>query len=355
MTKKKYIILLLFVAFFSSCGHDNDRKTAGNGGGNARFIDEIRLKTTPVKNQGHSRLCWIYAMLATVETDRLMLGDSVNLSPAFLERCMLTDQTIRYYLSNGREKINTGGMGGMALSLIEQYGAMPYDSYWLHNDVNHNVLARKVMKIGDISIAGRDGIRGCLKRVNGLIDEELGYLPANIYMFRMEYTPMQFGESVYKKDSYEALTSFTHHPFNSRFALEVPDNTMKIQMLNVPIDTLMNNILDALYNGHAVCWEGDTSEYGFSFGDGVAELPPTVSISQSARQLEFENFDTTDDHCMEIVGIAHDLDGHKYFIAKNSWGTGNPYGGYMYLSFDYVRLKTVAVFFQKNSAVLLKR
>ena len=46
---------------------------------------------------------------------------------------------------------------------------------------------------------------------------------------------------------------------------------------------------------------------------------------------------------MCLIGIAHDKKGHPYFIAKNSWGTDNPYGGLMYLSFDYVKMKTIAV------------
>ena len=32
------------------------------------------------------------------------------------------------------------------------------------------------------------------------------------------------------------------------------------------------------------------------------------------------------------------------YIAKNSWGKNNPFGGYMYLSDNYLRLKTVAVY-----------
>ena len=349
MNKKKYILLILLVAVFVACERDGGRVVRSNGDGSGRFIDEIRLKTTPVKDQGRSRLCWIYSMLATVETDRLMLGDSVNLSPTFLERCMLIDQSMNYYLTRGSEDIDMGGMGGMALNLIERFGAMPFDSYWLHKDVNHNVLARKAMKIGQTYIYRQGGIHGYIERVNGIFDEELGYLPSNIYMFRMEYSPKQFGGSVYKSGSYEALTSFTHHPFGERFALEVPDNTMKIQLLNVPIDTLMNEIEGALYSGHAVCWEGDISEEGFSFADGIADIPPMVSTSQSARQIEFENFETTDDHCMELVGIAHDLKGRRYFIAKNSWGTNNPYHGFMYISFNYVRLKTIAAFFLKKN------
>ena len=41
--------------------------------------------------------------------------------------------------------------------------------------------------------------------------------------------------------------------------------------------------------------------------------------------------------------MASDQDGRRYFIAKNSWGKDNHYGGYMYLSEGYMRLYTVAV------------
>ena len=54
------------------------------------FADDVRLRTTPVKNQGRSQLCWIYAMLATIETDRIMAGDSVNLSPDYPARMWMT-------------------------------------------------------------------------------------------------------------------------------------------------------------------------------------------------------------------------------------------------------------------------
>ena len=46
---------------------------------------------------------------------------------------------------------------------------------------------------------------------------------------------------------------------------------------------------------------------------------------------------------MCLIGIAHDNKGRRYYIAKNSYGTKNPYGGLMYLSENYVRMKTVAV------------
>ena len=52
---------------------------------------------------------------------------------------------------------------------------------------------------------------------------------------------------------------------------------------------------------------------------------------------------------MEIVGLAHDDDNRRYFILKNSWGTGNPYKGLMYMSEDYFLLKTIAVCYRSNS------
>ena len=46
---------------------------------------------------------------------------------------------------------------------------------------------------------------------------------------------------------------------------------------------------------------------------------------------------------MAIVGIAHDDDGEKYFVMKNSWGTDRPHRGLDYLSFKKFRKLTLAV------------
>ena len=111
--------------------------------------------------------------------------------------------------------------------------------------------------------------------------------------------------------------------------------------LNVPLDTLMAVVDRSLRNGHPVCWEGDISEDGFSFQKGLATLEEDCDTTQ--RQREFETFQTTDDHCMALVGLARDNAGRRYYLAKNSWGTGNRFGGYMYLSEDYVRMKTICI------------
>ena len=53
-----------------------------------QFTHEVLNRMTPIKDQANSHTCWIYAMLATIETEHLRWGDSVNLSPYYIEKMM---------------------------------------------------------------------------------------------------------------------------------------------------------------------------------------------------------------------------------------------------------------------------
>ena len=184
---------------------------------------------------------------------------------------------------------------------------------------------------------------GAERQLGAMLDETMGPVPARVFMLGAEYTPQEFARSVCAPGEYVALTSFTHHPFYADFALEVADNSGREPFFNVPIDTLMTRLERAVRAGRGVCWEGDVTEPGFSFGRGVARLPEGEATGQADRQAAFERFLTTDDHCMAVVGLARDARGELFFIMKNSWGTGNPYGGLVYMAESYLRLKTVAV------------
>ena len=48
-------------------------------------------------------------------------------------------------------------------------------------------------------------------------------------------------------------------------------------------------------------------------------------VYASERQLAYDNYETTDDHGMQIYGIAKDQEGNEYYMVKNSWGTNNKY------------------------------
>ncbi len=337
LAPSNFILPFLIAAIFFSCANEKDEQ--------GEFTVDVLNGMTPVKDQGKSSLCWAYAMLATIESEHIMQGDSVNLSVAYVARMMLMQQAERYYLTQGQDTISLRGIAPMLIDMIEEYGIMPYESY--RSDCNFNVVCRKVAAACNGMIQKQKGLLPLHENNEDLLDDIVNPLPKNVYMFGVEYTPVEFAHSVCLKDEYVALTSFTHKLFYENIVLDLPDNKNGYKFYNVPIDTLVSRVEKALRSGHCVCWEGDITEQGFSFERGTAELENSVEVTQETRQRAFENFSTTDDHCMEIVGLAHDKLGAKYFICKNSWGKDNPYKGLMFMSLDYFRLKTVLVVLRK--------
>ncbi len=346
---KRYFALGLFGIILTFIGCSRPLKEPAPSSDD--FRDELVIKTTSVKNQGRSALCWIYGMLATIESDRLMLGDSVNLSVDFLARHLLQDEAHRCYFDEKKSNISLRGMCSRALALLQQYGAMPYESYHSGGEgkgqrgADYTVLARKVAQMahGCTSLEMFDG------KLNDLLDREIDFMPRVVFMLGAEYTPLEFAHSVCMPGDYACLTSFSHHPYGQRMVLESPDNVTRDSFLNVSLDTLMLHIDQTLQRGFAVCWEGDISEKGFLWDEGKAVLQnENHRVNQASRQRDYEHRKTTDDHVMEICGIARDRQGRKYYKMKNSWGTHNRYGGYIYVSENYVRQKTIAVFLRPH-------
>lgn len=334
---KKIAISLLSVSVIG-CGEDKGNSTVRE----RQPVTDCIVKITPVKNQGHSSFCWIYAMLATIESNHIMRGDSVNLSTDYVARKLLEEQAVKCYLSAGCTRLTTRGVAPELIRLIRQYGLTHYDAY--HTEANMNVITRRLERATSRAIAKQCRLDALRRIISEILDDGMRPLNKDVYMLGAKYSPLEFAHSVCRENEYIAMTSFTHHPFGQEFALEVPDNHNNSTFLNVPIDSLQAYTERSLQDGYAVCWEGDISEPGFSFAEGFAVLENNnIKVTQEARQRDFERFKTTDDHCMEIIGIAHDKHNRKYFICKNSWGKNNPFGGLMYMSEAYFRSKTIAI------------
>jgi bleomycin hydrolase len=73
-----------------------------------------------------------------------------------------------------------------------------------------------------------------------------------------------------------------------------------------------------------------------------------MEITEDMRQKAFDNYQTTDDHGMHIVGLSKDQNGKEYYIVKNSWGATNDYKGYLYMSKNFVKYKTTAILLNKG-------
>jgi bleomycin hydrolase len=169
-------------------------------------------------------------------------------------------------------------------------------------------------------------------------------------------------------DDYIEITSYTHHPFFEQIRLEVPDNwKYNSKYYNVPLDDLERVIDYSINQGYTVVYSGDVSEKSLKKGVGVIPLKdwedktkeerkaeitePEVEkdVDQMMRQAAFNNYTTTDDHSMHIVGIARDQKNTKFYYLENFAGTDNEYKGYIYLSQAFVRLKTTALMINKNA------
>ena len=185
-----------------------------------------------------------------------------------------------------------------------------------------------------------------------------------------KYTPQTFAKEVVgiNPDDYVEISSLKEHPYYSQFVLMVPDNWSLDLVYNVKMNDLTDIIDNALKKGYSVGWAGDVSEKGFSWKNGVAYVPAKdyndmtaeekesifkgpqkeMEITEEMRQEAFDNYQTTDDHGMHIVGLTKDQNGKEYYMIKNSWGATNDYQGYMYMSKNFVKYKTTAILLHKD-------
>lgn len=126
------------------------------------------------------------------------------------------------------------------------------------------------------------------------------------------------------------------------------------------LDEFISVIDHALDNNYTLVLDTDVSETTFNNGIAVIpnnkedealsinEIKPEKKITPELRQAEFENFNTTDDHLMHIVGKAKDQKGNIYYKVKNSWGKESGKDGYVYMSVAYIKLKAISVLLNKN-------
>lgn len=170
------------------------------------FTHEVLNRMTPVKDQGKSQTCWIYAMLATIETEHLAWGDSVNLSPYYIEKALEREP---------KAPESKRGMGATLLRLIQKHG-----------------------------IVGYDAMRS--------IDTPA---PRFVFMLGAEYTAQEFARSVCKPGEYIALTSNSSEPYYKEVDISLPDNWLQDRFLNIPMDSLLAKTERAVRMHHGVCWE----------------------------------------------------------------------------------------------------
>ena len=339
---KKFLLLSLLSVVWSACSKQDQTMSFDH-----HFTNDILLPHTPVRNQGRTQTCWAFTMASLLESQYLAAyQDTMKLSVMYAARQKYMRHLEQAYYSKGKEMVRGGSLGHTFLTDFNEMGCMPYEVYKGHlpdaKRYDHRKLVKEMKSLVKEAVKQKD-LHTLKQKANQLLDHYLGKVPSSFDYQGQSYTAHTFAESLNINTSkFVELTSFTHHPFDDWYVLEVPDNWEHASYYNVPLDTLEMYVLHSLANGQTVAWDGDISEDGFMANQGVA-LSPHAFVTQEMRQQEFESFETTDDHMMHIIGTAHDADGNFYYILKNSWGRIGPYQGLIYMSQAYFRSKTVSV------------
>ena len=360
------------------------------------FTTVLENGVTSIKNQNNSGTCWSYSALAFLESEVLKKDPSkkdIDLCESFLVSKTYTDRADRNVRTHGDASFSQGGSFYDAIFCMERYGLvpeglMPYpitpygDS--LFNFTNFFPPMEAYIKA--IATSNAKKINPIWKKdVQGMLDNYFGECPTEFEYKGKKYTPQSFVKDYLKLDpnDYVSLTSYTHHPFYSSFVLEIQDNWRWATSYNLPLDEFMRVMEESVKNGWTFAWGADVSEDGFSRRTGknkcVATVPDTKAtagvgsdqsrwtgekagakiaqsdaagekvITQEMRQEGYDNWTTTDDHGMQIYGIAKDQNGKEYFMMKNSWGEYGPYKGFWYVSKPYVAYKTMNIVINKNA------
>ena len=355
-----------------------------------RFTTIKENKITPVKNQASSGTCWSFSALGFFEAELLRMGKpTVDLSEMFVVHQSYTDKADKFVRMNGTINFAGGGSFYDVMYTLKNYGIVP------ESEMSGLNYGEEKHRHGELDALTEAYVKTLVKNPNkklstawkkgftGILDAYLGERPKEFVANGKKYTPVTYAQSLgLNMDDYVSLTSFTHHPFYSKFVIEIPDNWRWEESYNLPLDEFAKVFDYAIDNGFTIAWGSDVSEKGFT-RNGMAVNPevkkenlpgsdqakwlnisqkemeeqiykvkgpqPEVIVTQEIRQRDFDNYQTTDDHGMVIYGTAKDQNGTKYYLVKNSWGTDNKYKGIWYASDSFVKHKTINIVVHKDA------
>ncbi len=380
------VVILVVSGFAGNTGKGDKTPPAYN------FEDEILLPATSVKDQYRTGTCWSFSALSFFESEMLRLGKpEVDLSEMFVVHESYSDKARRFIRLHGEVGFSPGGAFHDVKNVISRYGIVPESVYTglkdgqtkhIHAEMD-NALQQQVKEIADKPKIDLD--KECSENVEKTLDNYLGKIPQSFEYQGKTYTPQSFAKDYVglNMDDYVEITSYTHHPFYTKFILEVPDNWSWDELYNVPVDEMEEIIDYSLSKGFTVAWAADVSERGFvTSNKGFAVLPVAsedemtkaeierwnsltdrekerelykldkpfkeIQVTQEMRQTAFDDYETTDDHGMHIIGEAKTQDGKVFYKVKNSWGNYNEYNGYFYASKPYVSYKTMSLMVHKD-------
>ena len=392
----KKIVLFTLMSVWALCGwaQADTTQVANDSTEGFQFTTVDSIAITPVKNQNRSGTCWSYSTIGFLESELIRMGKGEwDLSEMFVVHHTMLDRAEYVVRMYGTAQFAPGGSAYDVIYCLKNYGLVPQevmpgikygstpaDTLPVHTELD--AVAGGV--VDAVTNSGLKKLTPVWKQaLTAVYDTYLGACPETFTYEGKEYTPKSFAQMLgLNADDYVSITSYTHHPYYTTFALEVPDNWRMDQMYNVPMEEMMAIIDNALAKGYTLAWGADVSEIcftrkglgvvpkedeavdltgsdmarwlGLSATDKREELTkkplPEKTITQEMRQAAYDSWENTDDHGMQIFGTAKDQNGKRYYMVKNSWGTQkSEYKGIWYVSEAYMQYKTNDVLVHKDA------
>ena len=332
-----------------------------------------------MKDQGSSGTCWSYAGASFLESEMIRMGKKpIDLAEIFTARNIYIEKAKQYVRMHGYLDYGQGGELHDVINSYAKYGAVPQQVYsGLQYGSNRNDFSElhPILKGFLEGLVKREKVKkltpNWLAAFTATIDAYLGAAPESFTYEGKKYTPLSFAKERVgiNPDDYIEMVSYNDQPLYKNVFMAVPDNWSYDHAYNIAMTDITKTIDNALQKGYTVAWASDVSERYFSWQNGVAFVPekdvntmsyeesislfsnpPTneLTITPEMRQRDFDNYETTDDHAMHIVGLAKDQNNREYYIVKNSWGTRNDYQGYLYVTKAFVQFKTTAIMLHKG-------
>jgi bleomycin hydrolase len=377
--RSSVIVAFLSLSLFSF-SQDNlisSLKNNKSDSANFKFTVIKEIGNTSVKNQGSSGTCWSYSGNSFLESEMIRTGKpKIDLAEIFTARNAYHNKAKLYVLNGGAISWGDGGELHDVINMYKQYGAVPQEVYtglpFGQEKNNFSEMQTVIKSILDVFVKNPANKLSpvWLKTVDGVLDNYLGAYPSSFTYNGKKYTPQSFAKEVVglNPDDYIEISSYKDNPYYQKFVTPIPDNWSHDMMWNVPMTDLTAIIDYAVNKGYSVGWATDVSEPYFSYKNGVAYVPDIdlnnidaatkatlfngpksdKIITEDMRQDALNNLSTTDDHGMQIVGLAKDQTGKEYYIVKNSWGVTNDYKGYLYVTKAFVLYKTTGILLHKE-------
>ena len=350
-------------------------------------------KITSIKNQSRSGTCWDYSTLSYFEAEILRsTGKTYDLCESFVANKTYMDRAIQVVRLHGDCQFAQGGSVYDPLYCLQHYGICPEEAMplpgTLYGDSLNNYNEFFALMTPYVQAVAKSSAKKLSTQwkvgLQGILDAYLGKCPEKFMYQGKSYTPQTFAASLgLNFNDYVTVTSYTHHPFWTSFAVEVQDNWRNPHSWNVPLEDMMRIIDNAIMNGYTVAWGGDVSEEGFTrqglayaydtkqaqgltgsdmarwlkltkvqksnMLDSLGCKAPEIVPTQKMRQERFDNWELTDDHGMLIYGIAKDQYGKEYYMVKNSWGETGTYKGIWYMTKAFIAANTMDFMVNKNA------